>query len=70
MAIVPCQMSRAYGRNGRWLESAPIAYVFYIGFEVSMTIHWFSDFVAGALIGTVVGTVVGTSFSRGQMERL
>jgi hypothetical protein len=23
-----------------------------------MTIHWFSDFVAGAIIGTVIGIVV------------
>jgi membrane-associated phospholipid phosphatase len=44
-----------------------IAYAFYIGFGVSMTIHWLSDFVAGALIGTVVGVVVGTSYSRSQM---
>jgi len=29
-----------------------------------MTIHWFSDFVAGAIIGSVIGTVVGKSFVR------
>ena len=33
---------------------------------VSMTIHWFSDFTAGAIIGTVIGAVVGRSFSRSQ----
>jgi membrane-associated phospholipid phosphatase len=27
-----------------------------------MTIHWFSDFVAGAIIGSVIGAVVGRSF--------
>jgi membrane-associated phospholipid phosphatase len=27
-----------------------------------MTIHWFSDFVAGAIIGTVIGIVVGKTF--------
>ena len=53
----------------KWLGYLAIAYAFYIGFGVSMTIHWFSDFVAGALIGTVVGVVVGTRFSRGQVER-
>ncbi len=37
-------------------------YAFYIGIGVSMTIHWFSDFVAGAIIGTVIGVVVGRSF--------
>lgn len=34
-------------------------YALYIGVGVSMTIHWFSDFVAGAIIGTVIGLVVG-----------
>lgn len=48
----------------KWLGYLAIAYAFYIGSGVSMTIHWFSDFVAGALIGTVVGMVVGTGFSR------
>jgi membrane-associated phospholipid phosphatase len=51
----------------RWLGYLAITYAFYVGFGVSMTIHWFSDFAAGALIGTVVGAVVGTSFSRSQM---
>jgi membrane-associated phospholipid phosphatase len=27
-----------------------------------MTIHWFSDFVAGAIFGSVIGVVVGKSF--------
>jgi len=34
---------------------------------VLMTIHWLSDFIAGALIGTVVGMVVGESFLRSRM---
>jgi membrane-associated phospholipid phosphatase len=51
----------------KWLGYLAIAYALYIGLGVSMTIHWFSDFVAGALIGSVVGVVVGTGFSRNQM---
>jgi membrane-associated phospholipid phosphatase len=47
----------------RWLGIAAILYAFYVGIAVSMTIHWFSDFVAGAIIGSVVGMVVGKSFS-------
>ncbi len=39
-----------------------IFYALYIGFGVSMSIHWFSDFVAGAIIGSVIGVVVGNSF--------
>jgi membrane-associated phospholipid phosphatase len=45
-----------------WLRIAVVAYAFYIGISVSMTIHWFSDFVAGAIIGTVIGITVGKSF--------
>ena len=36
-------------------------YAFFIGLGVSVSIHWFSDFVAGAIIGTVIGRVVGKS---------
>ncbi len=36
-----------------------MAYAFYIGVAVSFSIHWFSDFVAGAIMGTIVGMVVG-----------
>lgn len=45
-------------RQPRWSGYAALAYAGYIGFGVSMTIHWFSDFVAGAILGTVIGTVV------------
>jgi membrane-associated phospholipid phosphatase len=48
----------------RWLRVAVIAYAFYIGISVSMTIHWFSDFAAGAIIGTVIGVTVGKSFKQ------
>jgi membrane-associated phospholipid phosphatase len=46
----------------RWLGFAAILYAFYIGIGVSMTIHWFSDFVAGAIVGSVIGAVVGKNF--------
>jgi membrane-associated phospholipid phosphatase len=48
----------------RRLGIAAILYAFYVGIAVSMTIHWFSDFAAGAIIGSVVGVVVGKSFIR------
>jgi membrane-associated phospholipid phosphatase len=48
----------------RWLGLLAILYACYVGVGVSMTIHWFSDFVAGAIIGSVIGIVVGKSFVR------
>jgi len=45
-----------------WLSLVALLYAFYVGIGVSMTIHWYSDFVAGAIIGSVIGTVVGKSF--------
>jgi hypothetical protein len=46
----------------RWVGFVAICYAIYVGIGVSMTIHWFSDFLAGIIIGTVVGSVVGKSF--------
>ena len=48
----------------RWLGVVAILYAFYIGIGVSMTIHWFSDFVAGAIVGSVVGAVVGRNWEK------
>ncbi|MCE9541190.1 phosphatase PAP2 family protein [Candidatus Kaiserbacteria bacterium] len=45
-----------------------IIYAFYIGLCVSMTIHWFSDFAAGAIFGTLVGTIVGRSFLKRRLQ--
>ena len=47
----------------RWLGWLALLYAFYVGIGVSMTIHWCSDFVAGAIIGSVIGSVVGKNFS-------
>jgi membrane-associated phospholipid phosphatase len=44
------------------LVAGALLYAFYIGLGVSVTIHWCSEFVAGAIIGSVIGTVVGGSF--------
>ena len=46
----------------RWLGWVAILYAFYVGIGVSMTIHWFSDFAAGAIIGSVIGAVVAKGF--------
>ena len=54
----------------RWLGCLAFAYALYVGVGVSMTIHWFSDFAAGAIIGTVIGVVVGKSFLLSQQNTL
>jgi membrane-associated phospholipid phosphatase len=39
-----------------------LLYALYIGFGVSFSIHWLSEFTAGAIIGSVIGTVVSNSY--------
>jgi membrane-associated phospholipid phosphatase len=46
----------------RMVRCAALLYALYIGVGVSMTIHWCSDFVAGAMIGTAIGMTVGKVF--------
>ena len=50
-----------YPRN-KIIVVVALLYAFYIGLGVSVTIHWFSEFVAGAIIGSVIGMTVGRSF--------
>lgn len=37
-------------------------YALYVGLSVSTNIHWFSEFVAGAIIGAVAGATVSKHF--------
>ncbi len=46
-----------YPKNKYIRFIAPL-YALYIGLGVSVSIHWFSDFLAGAIIGTLIGVVV------------
>ena len=39
------------------IANIALVYEWYIGIGVSATIHWFSDFVAGALVGYAIGKV-------------
>jgi len=43
-------------------------YALYIGIGVAFDIHWFSEFIAGAIIGAVIGIVVGKSFKEREPE--
>lgn len=46
-------------RNNKIVVYGALLYAFYIGIGISFAIHWFSEFVAGALIGTAIGIAVG-----------
>lgn len=50
-----------YPKNKKvfWLA---LIYALYIGIGISMQIHWFSEFIAGAIFGAIVGRAVGTHF--------
>lgn len=43
---------------------AVLLYALYVGLSISVSIHWFSEFVAGTIIGSLIGVVVGRSFLR------
>jgi membrane-associated phospholipid phosphatase len=44
------------------LALAAGAYALYIGLGVSISVHWFSDFLAGAILGTLIGVVTARRF--------
>ncbi len=56
-----------YSKNKKLLFTLTL-YAFYIGLSVSMTIHWFSDFVAGAILGTIIAFVVARRYSALQIK--
>lgn len=57
-----CTIWSAYPKHNIFKYLA-IIYAVYIGFGVSLSIHWFSDAVAGAILGTVIGLSIGKSFT-------
>ena len=49
-------------RGNKGILAGALLYAFYIGLGVATSIHWFSDFAAGALIGTAIGITVGKNY--------
>lgn len=39
------------------------AYALYVGLSVSVSIHWFSEFIAGIIFGIIIGRIIGKSFA-------
>src|SRR5574343_112245 len=50
-----------YSRN-KFIKFLAIFYAFYVGIGVSISIHWLSEFIVGAILGTLIGRIVGESF--------
>lgn len=46
------------------LKYLVFSYAGYVAFGVSVSIHWLSEAVVGAILGTVIGLVVGAGFSK------
>ena len=50
--------------KNKTVHTIALLYAFFVGIGVAVTgIHWFSEFIAGAIIGSVIGIVVGRSYS-------
>ena len=49
-------------KDKKWVGYIAIAYAAYIGLGASMSFHWLSDVVMGAIVGTVVGSAVGNRY--------
>lgn len=47
-------------KKNTFIRYMAIVYAVYVGIGVSLAIHWFSEFVAGAIIGSVIGAATGT----------
>jgi membrane-associated phospholipid phosphatase len=56
--VVALALLRRGNRGVAWIAAA---YTAYMAAGVSVSFHWFSDAVAGAIVGTVVGVVVAES---------
>ena len=65
MAVTLCYL---FPRH-RHISFYSIIYAFYVGIGVSLSIHWLSEFIAGAFIGTAIGMTVGP-FYRKHMLRV
>jgi len=50
-------------RDKKFVRYTALLVALYIGISVSTNIHWFSEFVAGAIIGSVIGSVVARKVS-------
>ena len=60
MALTLCYL---FPKN-KHISFYAVIYAFYIGVGVSLSIHWLSEFIAGAFIGIAIGITVGPYFAK------
>jgi membrane-associated phospholipid phosphatase len=48
--------------ENKLIKYVSLSYAVFIAFGVSISIHWLSDAIAGALIGITIGLAIGGSF--------
>lgn len=58
----PARLNGVSHSGRKWVRYTAFIYALYIGLGVSVSIHWFSDFAAGAILGTIIGITVGKAF--------
>jgi len=52
-----------YPKN-KTVRFVALFYAFFIGISVSVSIHWLSDFIAGAILGGAIGITVGRYYAK------
>ena len=52
-----------YPQN-KWIKVGALVYALYVGIAVSVSIHWFSEFFAGAIFGLIIGLALGKQFRK------
>jgi membrane-associated phospholipid phosphatase len=50
--------------SAKKIRIVALLYALFIGLGVAVTIHWFSDFVAGAIVGSVIGVTVAKGYMK------
>lgn len=50
--------------KSKTMRYGALIYATYIGFGASVGFHWFSEFVAGAIMGSLIGYVVGKRYKK------
>ncbi len=58
-----------YPKN-KLIKTLSFIYALYIGLGISVSIHWFSEFIAGMLLGSVIGISVGKNFRDQEVKAL